>query len=99
MKPYAVYARQSLDRTGAGLAIARQVKECRELAEKIGLRGEPIIYGDNDVSASSGKPRPEYVRLLAALRAGRHSALLAWHTDRLHRRPIELEEFINVVEA
>ena len=37
-------------------------------------------------------------RLLAALRGGEHDTLVVWHNDRLHRRPIELEEFIAVAE-
>jgi site-specific DNA recombinase len=33
--------------------------------------------------------------MLEAIGAGRVDAVLAWHTDRLHRSPIELEEYIN----
>lgn len=57
------------------------------------------VYVDNDLSAYSGKPRPEYRRLLAAIEAGEVGAVVAWHNDRLHRSPLELEEFIGVVEA
>lgn len=57
------------------------------------------MYVDNDVSAASGKPRPQYREMLAAVRAGRIDAILAWHADRLHRRPTELEEFIDVVKG
>ncbi len=96
---WAIYARQSLDRTGAGLAVERQIEDCRKLGRRLKLPGEPVIYTDNDVSASSGKPRPDYERLMTALRAGRHRVVVAWHTDRLHRRPIELEDYIAVSEA
>jgi hypothetical protein len=33
--------------------------------------------------------------MLAAIRAGRVQAVLAWHTDRLHRSPVKLEEYIS----
>src|SRR5579859_3694494 len=99
MTTYAIYARQSLDREGAGLAIARQVEDCRQLAQRLGIAGEPVVYADNDLSATRGRPRPGYDDLLAALRDGRHETLLVWHNDRLHRRPVELEQFIAIAEA
>lgn len=92
-----VYARISRDRIGAGLGVDRQTEDCRALAARLGwsvLR----VESDNDISAYSGKPRPAYRRTLAALESGEATAVIAWHTDRLHRRPTELEEFIDVVE-
>lgn len=49
-------------------------------------------YVDNDVSADSGKPTPEYQRLLADIESGVVYSVIVWHQDRLHRQPIELEE-------
>ena len=57
------------------------------------------VYVDNDVSAYSGRPRPQYRRLCEDIKAGGIDVVVAWHPDRLHRRPIELEEFINLIEA
>src|SRR4051794_30939309 len=94
----AIYCRISDDREGAGLGVARQEADCREHAERVGWT-VATVYVDNDLSAYTGKPRPEYRRMLADLRAGRVRAVLAWHTDRLHRSPRELEEFIDVCEA
>jgi site-specific DNA recombinase len=37
--------------------------------------------------------------MLADLKRGRVDAVIAWHPDRLHRRPVELESFIDLVEA
>ena len=54
---------------------------------------------DNDVSAWSGKVRPEYRRLLEDLKEGLRDAVVVWHVDRLHRHPRELEEFIDVCDA
>lgn len=55
-------------------------------------------YCDNDRSASNGKLRENYQRLLADIRAGKVDAVVVWDLDRLHRRPIELEEFINLAD-
>jgi DNA invertase Pin-like site-specific DNA recombinase len=56
------------------------------------------VYEDNDIGAYSGKRRPAYERMLADLAAGRVDAVIAWHPDRLHRRPDELEPFIELIE-
>jgi DNA invertase Pin-like site-specific DNA recombinase len=93
----AVYCRISKDKVGAGINAAGQQADCRPLADSLGWTvGE--VFTDNDISAYSGKPRPAYRRMLDAIRAGRVDAVLAWHTDRLHRSPTELEEYIGVCE-
>lgn len=56
-------------------------------------------YVDNDVSAYSGKVRPEYQRLLRDITDGLVDGLIVWHQDRLHRRNIELEHFFTVIDA
>jgi len=92
-----VYARISRDRTGAGLGVARQVADCRKLAERLGW-DIVVVHDDNDISAYSGKRRPGYEALLQDLEAGRVTGVLAWHGDRLHRSPVELERYIAVCE-
>lgn len=92
-----IYCRISRDREGAGLGVERQREDCELLAKQLGVEVAEV-YSDNDLSAYSGKPRPGYLRLLADLRAGRADTVLAWHTDRLHRSPAELEEYIDVCE-
>ena len=93
----AVYCRISDDRVGAGLGVARQEGDCRAL---ISARGWEVaqVFTDNDLSAYSGKPRPGYRALLSGARAGDFDAVVAWHSDRLHRSPVELEEFISVCD-
>ena len=93
----AVYVRVSRDKTGAGLGVDRQEADCRAKAAELGWTVVEV-YADNDLSAYSGKPRPGYRRLLADVRAGAVDAVVVWHTDRLHRRPSELEEYIAVCE-
>jgi len=92
-----VYCRISSDREGDGLGVVGQEKKCRELAARLGWTVVDVFV-DNDRSAYSGKPRKDYLRLLAAMRAGELDAVLAWHPDRLHRSPAELEEFIGVCD-
>lgn len=94
----AVYARISLDVEGTALGVARQVADCRELAAREGWTVAEE-YVDNDVSAFSGKRRPAYERMLSDLRDGLRDAVVVYHADRLTRRPIELEQFLDVINA
>lgn len=91
------YVRISKDREGAGLGVERQRADCQELADRLGWT---IIatYTDNDVSAYSGARRSGYEAMCDDLNAGKAQGLLVWHTDRLHRRPIELESFIDLCD-
>jgi site-specific DNA recombinase len=92
-----IYARISSD-DGRALGVKRQEKDCRALCDDRGWTVADVLV-DNDLSAYSGKPRPGYATLLEGLRVKRWDVLVVWHPDRLHRRPVELEEFIDVVEA
>src|SRR4051812_5246885 len=91
-----IYVRISKD-DGRALGVRRQEEDCRKLCND---RGWAIadVYRDNDVSASTGKRRPEYQRLLDDVRARRISAVVVWDLDRLTRRPIEIEEFISLAD-
>lgn len=93
----AIYCRISRDRVGAGLGVDRQERECRELAKRLGLE-VVLVLADNDLSAYSGKRRPSYEQLLDAITAGTVDVVIAWHPDRLHRSPKELERYIDVCE-
>ena len=92
----AVYLRQSLDRTGEMLAIARQRKPCLELCRE--RDWTPVEYVDNDTSASGRKKRPQFEQMLTDLAAGRVGAVVAWDLDRLYRRPTDLERLIDLAE-
>lgn len=93
-----IYVRISRDDTGDRLGVTRQADECRALAERLGYEVAGV-YEDNDVSASKGKRREAYEELLADVESRKLDAVIAWHPDRLHRAPIELERFIDVVES
>ncbi|MBV8542171.1 MAG: recombinase family protein [Pseudonocardiales bacterium] len=92
-----MYARISEDREGAGLGVERQLEDQCVLFGQLGLRLAGV-YADNDLSAFTGKPRPDYLAMLADLDAGRARVVTAWHTDRLHRTPKELETYIDLAE-
>ncbi len=92
-----IYARISRDDQGDALGVARQLEDCEREAER---RGWPVVrrYVDNDVSAYSGKSRPEYTALLADVEAGAVDAVIVWDVDRLTRTPAELESFIDLAD-
>lgn len=96
-KAAAVYCRISADKRGEGLGVARQEELCRRLA---GEKGWPVaeVYVDNDVSAYARRPRPAFNRMISDLEGGRRDAVLCVDQDRLTRRPVELEGFIDLAE-
>jgi len=96
-KRAAIYCRISQDRTGAGLGVERQREDCTALAQRNGW-SVADVFTDNDLSAYSGKARPGYLAMLDRIREGDVHAVLAWHEDRLHRSPRELEDYIDVCQ-
>nr|WP_205266488.1 recombinase family protein [Mycolicibacterium sphagni] len=88
--------RISADPTGHQLGVSRQREDCEKLCADKGWTA--VEYVDNDTSASSGKRRPAYERMLADARDGLIGAVVAWDLDRLHRRPIELEAFMALAD-
>ena len=94
----AIYARISHDPEGDQLGVKRQIADCQVFAAG---RGWPVaeVYVDDDRSAYSGKPRPEYRRMLADISDGAIDAVVVWHLDRRHRQPRELEEFFEVCDG
>lgn len=63
MTTAAIYLRLSDDDTGAGIGVANQLADCKAFIESKGWSlGE--IYQDNSISATTGKVRPEFERML-----------------------------------
>lgn len=93
----ALYLRISDDRTGREAGVTRQGEDCRALAahNRYEIRD---TYVDNDLSASDGKFRPAYERLLDDMRADLIDVVVTWHPDRLYRRPDTLEELVTIIE-
>jgi len=93
-----IYCRISRDREGAGLGVERQEAECRQLCEQKGWQVVEV-FADNDLSAYSGRPRPRYRDLLRAIEGHQLDIVVTWHNDRLHRSPVELEQFIPLCDG
>jgi len=85
----AIYCRISMDRTGESAGVERQEADCRELATRLGL-DIGRVYVDNDISATSGKERPAFGRMLQE----RPAAIVTWAQDRLLRLSADLEKVI-----
>jgi DNA invertase Pin-like site-specific DNA recombinase len=93
----AIYVRISSDPSGERLGVARQLSACEAKATAMGwtIAG---VYEDNDVSASGTKPRPRYEQMLTDLRERKIDAVVVWDLDRLTRRPVEIEAFIDLAD-
>lgn len=93
-----IYARISLDAEGTGAGVARQEEDCRDLAQRNGWAVVEAVT-DNFVSAYSGKVRPGFAAVLAAVRDGRADTVLCWHLDRLARRGADLAALLDLREV
>jgi DNA invertase Pin-like site-specific DNA recombinase len=93
-----VYVRISRAKDGTTLGVDRQEPPCRDLCARKGWTVHEPIYCDNDLSAYSGKKRPQYQRLLQDARDGVINAIVAWDADRLTRLPVENEQLIELCE-
>jgi|GEM_PF-1566200 len=92
-----IYARISDDREGRRYGVRRQERDCRKLADELGADVVEVLV-ENDTSAYSGKPRPQYDRMLAMLRSGEADGVLALTSRRLQRRYREAFDFLDLVE-
>ncbi|TAP45619.1 recombinase family protein [Arthrobacter sp. S39] len=91
----AIYVRQSEDKTGQEAAVERQEAACRKLADAKGW-ADLVLYRDNDRSATTGKERPDFERLLRDIEAGCVDAVVVWHLDRLTRT---IRDLTRTIEA
>ena len=93
-----IYTRQSKDAEGNGQAIARQLEACERLASQ---RGWTVVacFEDNDTSASNGKPRPGFQRVMDMIGGGAVDVVIVWAVDRLVRKLADLEHVIDACEV
>lgn len=94
----ALYLRISYDPRGEAAGVDRQRADCMRLAEGLGWQVTEV-FEDNDSSAYSGRTRPAYEAMLLAMRRREVDAVIAWHTDRLHRSMKDLVRFIDAAKA
>lgn len=93
-----IYCRISLDASGEGLGVARQEDACRELCERRGWEVVEVIE-DNSVSASTGKARPGWSRVLAMIEGREVDIVVAWQVDRMYRAMRDLEDLVDLSES
>jgi site-specific DNA recombinase len=91
----AIYTRISLDKAGDERAVERQEEDCRRVIE---ARGWEVAgtYQDNSISATSGRRRPSYDRLIDDIKAGKVDAVVVWRLDRLTRKMIQALDWIDL---
>jgi DNA invertase Pin-like site-specific DNA recombinase len=94
----ALYLRISRDGSGRSAGVERQEAVCRDLVSSLGWEVGHVLT-DNDVSAFTGRRRPAYERLLALIESGEIDAVVAYHTDRLYRRLVDLIHLTDVLKA
>ncbi|MFF4958538.1 recombinase family protein [Streptomyces sp. NPDC001222] len=92
-----IYCRISDDREGRREGVDRQEKACRQRAARLGWDVVEVLI-DNDISAYSGKRRPQYERMLDMLRGGHADAVLALTSRRLQRNWRDAFDFLDLVE-
>jgi site-specific DNA recombinase len=95
----AIYARISRDDKGTGQKVEDQERDCRALAERLGLEVVEV-FADNDLTADRRskryKPRRRWEDLLTAIRAGQVDVVLTTETARLQR---DMRDFLNYLDA
>ena len=94
-----VYARISDDKDGQQTATARQMQDARQLAER---KGWEVVdtFEDVDLSAYNTRvKRPEFERMLNALRGGELDGIVVWKLDRLTRQQRDLARVMEACEA
>jgi site-specific DNA recombinase len=84
-------------RKGEVVGADKQRPPCLALCARLGWTVVEEYEDPND-SAYSDRPRKAWRRLIADVKAGRIDAIVAWHPDRLTRKPTENEELIKLVE-
>jgi len=94
----AVYTRISQDATGQRAGVTRQLEDCEALADRLGWE-VTHRYGDNDLSASSGRTRPGFEAMLKAMADSEFGAVICWHPDRLFRSTKDLERLIDIANG
>jgi len=91
----AIYCRISNDPDRKRKGVERQEKDSRELCADHGFSVIEPPFVDSDISAADPtKDRPAYRRMMAAVQAGDVDVVVVSDPDRLHRQPVEVDEFI-----
>ncbi len=93
-----IYTRISKDQAGDEHGIANQLAACERHAV---ARGWDVVrrLSDNDISASNGKHRKDFTKVMRLVDARAVDVVLVWALDRFVRRIADLEDVITRFEA
>lgn len=101
-----IYARLSKNRNGLSTNTKIQIAECEEELRWYGQEKNATIetvavFDEDDVSASkfSKKPRPKYDYMLQLIRSNRVDQVWATESERLLRRPEEMNTLVDLAET
>jgi len=78
---YCRYSTELQDET----SIEDQTRICRDLAARMGWTAPVVVYADAAISGASRHNRPEFLRMMADLEAGKIDALIIENISRLTR--------------
>jgi DNA invertase Pin-like site-specific DNA recombinase len=94
-----IYARISEDKDGQQTATSRQLADARAFAERKGWEVADT-FEDVDISAYKLQTkRPEFERMLAALKLGEVEGIIVWKFDRLTRQQRDLARVLEACAA
>lgn len=94
------YARLSFNPDGSRSGVQRQVADLNKAAESEGIAQQQLrIFREDDRSAYSTKPRPEFERMLREIAVERPRAVWFWKLDRGFRRGDDWQRFLTVTNT
>ena len=95
---YVMYLRKSTEDEGRQIrSIKDQERDCRELAQRLGLNVVQVI--SEEKSAKKPNNRPIFASMLKRIRAKEFDAIIAWHPDRLARNMVEAGKIIHMLDT
>ena len=95
---YVMYLRKSTEGTERQVrSIPDQERDCKELAQRLGLNIVDIIREEK--SAKIPNKRPDFKEMLKRIRAKEFDAIIAWHPDRLSRNSIESGKILHMLDT
>lgn len=95
---YVMYLRKSTEGAERQVrSIPDQERDCRELAQRLGLNVVAVIKEEK--SAKEPNKRPEFKGMIKRIRAKEFDAVIAWHPDRLSRNSIESGKILHMLDT
>lgn len=95
---YVMYLRKSTEDEGRQIrSIKDQERDCRELAQRLGLNVVQVV--SEEKSAKKPNNRPIFASMLKRIRAKEFDAIIAWHPDRLARNMVEAGKIIHMLDT